>query len=39
MACGILLKPLLAPILSLGPPKYSATQSLVGDIAAGDEKK
>ena len=39
MARGILRKPVLAPILSLGPPKYSATQSLIGNITAGDDKK
>lgn len=39
MARGVLRKPVLAPIVSLGPLKYAATQSLFGDIAAGDEKK
>ena len=39
MAHGILRKPVLAPILPLGPLKYSATQSLIGNIAAGDDKK
>lgn len=39
MARGIWREPVLAPILSLGPLKYAATQSLIGDIAAGDDKK
>lgn len=39
MAGGILRKPVLAPILSLGPPKYSAMQSQIGNIVTGDDKK